>query len=402
MPSVKEQLQEARDLIQDERYNEARRILRKIDHPTAQKWLDQLDTLEGKRGRASSGSRSRSGGGGGVRRVIVRLLMVVIVLGLVAGAYVLYENGTLNQLFPTPEPTRVALGPDGRPLPTPTPEPSATPIPCEPQVWWDEQEDRVTAFVNPEPLRTRTDEAYQTALDALRVSRNTFSSVSFPDCLADLYNRISTYMDTQLARLDLPQTRSIALGETDALEPDQIRQYGDITATSLEQMTAVANTLTELGIDYDDSGQGFSRTIVAMVNAEQPDPNATPEAGVTPEPLCPSLRWLYTEYLPSTYLIARGQSVARNNTVDAEQTPPLVFDLQREAQRLSGQTEPACLETQRLLIIETNEVLATTLQNLLNSDTQTARTNRQVFEEKLADLTEAVRELPPYTVVTAR
>lgn len=403
MPSVKEQLQQARDLIQQERYNEARRILRKVDHPTAQKWLDQLDTLEGKRAPAS---RSRSGRGG-ARRVLVRLLMVVVVFGLIAGIYVLYENGTLSQFLATPEPTQVALGPDGRPLPTPTPEPSSTPIPCEPQLWWDEQEATAAAFLNPAPLRTRNETDYQAAVDSLRESQAAFAEVTYPDCLADLHRQILAYMDTQLARLDLLQTRTIAFGSNDTLEPDAIRQYGDSTTNALEQMRVVANTLAALQIDYDDSGTGFSRTVVEIINAEQPpvtDESATPE--ITPNEtavvVCPSLRWLYTEYLPSSSLIRRGQDILRSNTADTEATSGLVFDLQREAQRLSGQTEPACLDTERGLLIQTNQALAGALQNLLDNDSAGLQENRNTFNDALTALTEALRMLPAYTLVTAR
>jgi hypothetical protein len=405
MPTVKEQLQQARDLIQEERYNEARKILRKIDHPTAQKWLDQLDTLEGKRSSSPRPERSRSSSGSGVRRVLFRLILLVIVLGLIGGGYVLYQDGTLSGLFPTPEPTRVALGPDGRPLPTPTPEPSATPVPCEPQVWWDEQEARVIGFINPEAMRTRSDENYQAAVEVLRASRATFAETPRPDCLADLHSRIGAIMDTQLARLDLPQTRMIAFGQTETLEADQIRQYGDMTATLLEQMTSVANTLTALEVDYDDSGTGLSRTIVALVNAEQPplvNNTATDEAVPTIEPVCPSLRWLYTEQFPASYMIGRGQNVLRNNTADPETTPALIFDLQREAQRLSGQAEPACLTAERQLLGETYQTLATSLQSLLDGDSNALRTNRQAFEDALRAWTEALRALPPSTLITVR
>lgn len=44
---IKEQLLQARELIQQKRYADARAILQRIDHPTAHKWLAKLDELRG-------------------------------------------------------------------------------------------------------------------------------------------------------------------------------------------------------------------------------------------------------------------------------------------------------------------------------------------------------------------
>lgn len=43
--SVKAQMHEARQLIADKRYSEARRLLRTVDHPQAALWLAKLDSL---------------------------------------------------------------------------------------------------------------------------------------------------------------------------------------------------------------------------------------------------------------------------------------------------------------------------------------------------------------------
>lgn len=41
---IDEQLEEAQILIQQERYDEARRLLERINHPTAREWLDFINT----------------------------------------------------------------------------------------------------------------------------------------------------------------------------------------------------------------------------------------------------------------------------------------------------------------------------------------------------------------------
>jgi len=43
MATIKEQMASAKAYIQNEQYDDARRILRTIDHPTAQQWLAKLN-----------------------------------------------------------------------------------------------------------------------------------------------------------------------------------------------------------------------------------------------------------------------------------------------------------------------------------------------------------------------
>lgn len=48
MASTKEKMQQARQLIQQKRYDEARVILRTVDHDKAYEWLDKIDAIQGK------------------------------------------------------------------------------------------------------------------------------------------------------------------------------------------------------------------------------------------------------------------------------------------------------------------------------------------------------------------
>lgn len=43
---TKQKMIKAKQLIQDKQYAQARRILESVDHPTATKWLSQLDDIE--------------------------------------------------------------------------------------------------------------------------------------------------------------------------------------------------------------------------------------------------------------------------------------------------------------------------------------------------------------------
>jgi hypothetical protein len=74
---AKERLQAAKELIQQKRYDEARRILEGIDHPTAEKWLAQLPA-----GKVKPIARS-----GGISPTILIIGMFVSLLVGAAGGF---------------------------------------------------------------------------------------------------------------------------------------------------------------------------------------------------------------------------------------------------------------------------------------------------------------------------
>lgn len=123
---TKEQLQQAKSLIQAKRYREARRVLSKIDHPTADRWLERLDEIAPV--KESSGIPNQA-------------LLIIATVALVAVAIlltILVIRGT------QPAATAVAVI-------TATPLPEATAIP---------EETRVTAL--PTPSATATEQPSQT------------------------------------------------------------------------------------------------------------------------------------------------------------------------------------------------------------------------------------------------
>jgi len=78
--SVKEQMLKARELIKRKRYDEARAILKKINHPKAKEWLAKIDKIA---------PEKKSGGG---RTVLVRLLLLLIVIAIAVVAFVLLSG----------------------------------------------------------------------------------------------------------------------------------------------------------------------------------------------------------------------------------------------------------------------------------------------------------------------
>jgi hypothetical protein len=109
---TKEQLSKARQLIQARRYDEARTLLKRIDHPKAKEWLAKLPPPK------RSPAKKKSSGGG-MRFYLLILLVIVLV-----GAGVLFA---LNQSNSDEEET--GGDPAAASEPEPTTEPTAPPAP---------------------------------------------------------------------------------------------------------------------------------------------------------------------------------------------------------------------------------------------------------------------------------
>ena len=74
----------AKELIKEKRYDEARRILKKIDHPTAIKWLKKLDEIAPPSSRTLSlpvNSTALLLGGGAATGILITLVVVLLITG---------------------------------------------------------------------------------------------------------------------------------------------------------------------------------------------------------------------------------------------------------------------------------------------------------------------------------
>lgn len=92
--TIKDQMLKARALIIEKRYDEARRILEKIDHPTARDWLAKLDERAPEGGaspRARQGSQKRS-----ARRSPLPLILAGLVVLVVVAAGVFFALPRIN------------------------------------------------------------------------------------------------------------------------------------------------------------------------------------------------------------------------------------------------------------------------------------------------------------------
>jgi len=99
MSSASESFKTVRELIKQQRYDEARALLRALDHPVARSWLESLDGL----GSGEAGQRRW------LRWWMVAVVIVVVLAGVVV--YLIY-NAQLERMTLD---ARNALGVIGRP-----------------------------------------------------------------------------------------------------------------------------------------------------------------------------------------------------------------------------------------------------------------------------------------------
>jgi hypothetical protein len=97
MATVKEQMLQARDLIQQKRYAEARAILIDIEHPTADAWLDKIAEITaakpaGKPQTVSSVARSPKPQRSPLRRGLNLVLFVIVVTVVGVGGMMLADQ----------------------------------------------------------------------------------------------------------------------------------------------------------------------------------------------------------------------------------------------------------------------------------------------------------------------
>ncbi len=101
MASTKEQMLKARELIKAKKYDEARAILNKINHPTAKEWLAKLDNITPSKKSAKPGSASSKGSkksaskassGSTGRGLLLRVVVLVLIIALGVVAYLALNN----------------------------------------------------------------------------------------------------------------------------------------------------------------------------------------------------------------------------------------------------------------------------------------------------------------------
>lgn len=257
----REQLQAAKQLIEERRYAEARSLLRQIDHPTAKRWLAKLDEIapEAKQGRSLA-----------LGFMVIIGIILLIGIGLAAIVQIAFrptENvqvasiPTLAELptntpsqTPSKTPTNTltpsltpTLTPTATPTSTSTPKPSSTstntPVPSNtpfptpvPLVgcWIDDWSDwsgietaimdRAQEYDNQMILNVSPETA-EAAIQAYRDAHIAASLVPYPECVDTARQFLLKVLETKAAMYEAALN-----GDTDAAA-----QHEDMIALYVER-----------------------------------------------------------------------------------------------------------------------------------------------------------------------
>ncbi|MBI5671108.1 MAG: hypothetical protein HZC41_24190 [Chloroflexi bacterium] len=179
-----QQFYAAKELINQKRYDEARALLKTINHPAAKDWLRNLDKIQSENTSIFSSALPRYSIFFSCGSLLVFCILIVflwLVFGNTGFKEVRYETTTPTQpklvalgLVSTPVPTRVGTS-TSTPTPTitDTPTPSNTPLPTVDTIATQQQATHaaLTATLKAETAITLTSQARSTVLAELGVTQ---------------------------------------------------------------------------------------------------------------------------------------------------------------------------------------------------------------------------------------
>lgn len=175
----KERMIEAKSLIQQKRYAEARQILEQFDNDTARKWLIQIDKLS----PVSSKPTSKTGNytPAIVSSIIVGLIALII--GFIGG-YGVGSNQVQSVSFP---PTLMI---ESNEVATDTPQDSPV-SDCDPEAWYRTARPIVVEFLDNGEIMTSTPRGQLAPLVTdLRATVREFEALPHPDCMSELRSNL--------------------------------------------------------------------------------------------------------------------------------------------------------------------------------------------------------------------
>jgi hypothetical protein len=415
----KQRLQAARELIQQKKYAEARRILKGMDDPTAQKWLAKLDEI------APEHTRSKQ------NRVLVGViaLMLVVILILVVLLFIrgnantdttnivivtpTQDEASIVQLptvmdLPSATPTNTmpppTVTPTDTPFPTetftqipsstytlttsPTPTlsktsvPTSTPTPeCNYRSWWGDVEELVTEFLDTAEVASSTSRMALSpiVLEMQRTFRD-FERIDTPSCLFDIEHDLEFGM------------RSVIDGFNSFLAQDGISTQVFFTVAN-QQFWNVYNELIQRLIIADGrllsthliwGGDEASEIEATAMQVREPtlraEVDATLDALLTPSPT--SVRCTTSEAQQSlTWAEEFLQLLAVMGTFQASS------DIQAARDALAALPYPACISNARALILNGfDQLYNATISSTPSTQQQYLDNAFSLFEQALAEL----------------
>lgn len=186
---TKAQLAEAKALIQQKRYADARKVLKRINDPLARQWEAKLNTIA-PTAPASSGAVINYVIGG------VAGLIIGLLIGLVIGNSLGARNTTATiAAFPTTIAATLVEIPNPT-LPIIMPSPTAI---CDPQTWWNDHQEIVARFLDTAETASQTSRiSLSSVILEMRKAYRDFDALDYPDCVEEIYRDIRSGMNTAI------------------------------------------------------------------------------------------------------------------------------------------------------------------------------------------------------------
>lgn len=387
----KEKFLKARSLMDASRFKQAAAILKTLDHPTARKWLQDIEEqAPGATGGAASAKPKVRGGGGGV--VLIGLIAVTVLLwiiGIGAISVGLGEADARNLAAMGPTATQ---GPSPTVGPTPSPTITPTPIPCEQQQWWNTNSGALTGFFGDDLtlLSVNSVEALTTRIEEARAARDAFAAVEHPPCLETLYQATLSAMDARIVALTAPAAQRFALGEFTQISADEYRDFYNKIADAVAALNSVIVEATAQQITFDASV--FNEAGLADANTLLVDPALNVEG-------CDAQRWVLTEVLVFRIMVRKTDEILDVVPRDLNQLQQIRVELANEFSRIGNQTDPTCMDVPRAQIRAGYDAMIALVQALGNEDNARASQSQTELDNAEAALQTALRDLS-FTLVT--
>jgi hypothetical protein len=327
---IKEKLLQAKALIEQERYTDARKLLKSIDHPTAKQWLVNLETIDPQHEKPKRKRQEQKSGSNAIF-----FLTILVLIAAIGGIVFFYLRGntapTAVSVVAASQPTAAAGG-----------------YPCEPQRWWDENAPTIyRVFQHPFFWDEMPMDEINRSINDIANSRAKFASAAYPTCLSELRDEILSAMSQWHTVWTMPEFVIIEWEEIKDYETADVLKLGTAIVDGMDTLVRITEMLDAEGIIYDATTSGFDGEGYLSRYRK----------GNTED--CPAIRWMLTDFYASLLLMARAGIMMSESQVEFptdREVRALMGDVQREEQRLQTQKYPPCVKVQYGLMVETNDL----------------------------------------------
>lgn len=359
----KEQLLQARELIEAGDYRAARALLKKVDHPTARKLLARINKLEGRQRRAT--------GGGVTWRDVLHVLLAGIVLAALFTAVGVGIAYVMNpEALQLPAAPLVAANPTVESIAA-TPIPTPTDIPCEAQAWWDAERAGYAQMATDalDLSITQRPPNIQAARDRFQAWRAAVEGAALAGCLAPVQAAVAA------AAPRIEDYYAAYLTTTEAPVRAQRR------LAVLESLLPLADALSKLGLTLTPEDTRWIERVQTFARAD-----------------CPAERW-YIEILVTRNYLRYADRLQTTNlqTLQPADAQALLTDLRdlRSAWNTDRAAFPTCVQAAGDAFLRSLDAFINGVNAVLDRNQVAALNNLQAARTAYGEFAAEVGRLAP-------